>query len=269
MTPQHFDGRFGASAPENYERFFVPAIGRPVAVELVRAADLRPGERVLDAGCGTRVVARLAAREVGPDGAVVGVDVNEGMLEVASTASPPEAGIEWHEANVEDLPLSDESFDVVLCGLSFQFVGDRPRALREMRRVLVPGGRLALNVPGPIVPMFALLADALARNVDAQAGGFARAVFALHDEEELRALLERAGFREVEIRSRAQEFPLPAPRDFLWQYVESTPIAALMAGAGEDVRASLEEDVVARWSAFAEGAGMRYSQPVVVATGRR
>lgn len=265
---QHFDRTFGTNPAENYERFFVPAIGRPLAVDLVREADLRPGERVLDAACGTGVVARLAAEAVGPDGEVAGLDVNPGMLAVAAAVAP-DPGIEWHEANVEDLPLSDESFDVVLCGLSFQFVGDRPRALREMRRVLVPGGRLALNVPGPIVPMFAILADALARHVDPQAGGFARAVFALHDEEELRALLEGAGFREVEIRSGTQVLPLPAPRDFLWQYVESTPLAALVDQAGEDARAALEGDVVEEWSAFAEGAGMRYSQPIVVATGRR
>ncbi|HUG37602.1 MAG TPA: methyltransferase domain-containing protein, partial [Candidatus Limnocylindrales bacterium] len=81
---RHFNGTFGTNPAENYERFFVPAIGRPLAVDLVREADLRPGERVLDAACGTGVVARLAAAEVGPDGEVAGLDVNPGMLAVAA-----------------------------------------------------------------------------------------------------------------------------------------------------------------------------------------
>lgn len=80
-APQGFYGTaYGGSAPENYERYFVPAIGRPLAEQLVAAAALRAGERVLDVACGTGVVARLAAGRVGPAGSVAGADVNAGML---------------------------------------------------------------------------------------------------------------------------------------------------------------------------------------------
>lgn len=269
MAQRHFDRSFGASAPENYERYFVPAIGLPLAIELVREASLRPGERVLDVGCGTGVVARLAARDVGPDGAVVGLDVNPGMLAVARAVTPPESAIEWYEADAEELPLADATFDVVLSQMSLQFVADRSGGLREMRRVLAPGGRLALNVPGPIPAMFEILADAMVRHVDPRAGGFVGAVFALHEEAEVVGLLEGAGFREVAARADTDGLRLPPARDFLWQYVESTPLAALVAQADEAARAALESDVVDGWRAFAEGDGMRLPLRVVTATARR
>src|SRR5919202_168929 len=96
---------YSGTAPENYERYFVPAIGAPLAAELLDVAALRPGERVLDIACGTGIVTRLAAERVGADGAVAGVDINPGMLGVARSAGPPELGIDWHEAGAEALPF--------------------------------------------------------------------------------------------------------------------------------------------------------------------
>ena len=98
---------YGGTAPENYERYFVPAIGLPLAAALVESAGLSPGERVLDVACGTGVVARLAAERVGTAGHVTGLDVNPGMLAVAHSASTPVA-IEWREARAEDTQVPDE-----------------------------------------------------------------------------------------------------------------------------------------------------------------
>ena len=103
---------------------------------------------MLDATCGTGIVARLAAERVGPDGSVAGVDITPGMLSVARTVTA-HLPIRWYETSVESMPLSDHAFDVVFCQLGLQFVADKAAALREMRRVLVPGGRLYLSVPAP------------------------------------------------------------------------------------------------------------------------
>jgi ubiquinone/menaquinone biosynthesis C-methylase UbiE len=106
---------------------------------------------VLDVGCGTGVVARLAAHHVGPTGKVVGLDLKAGMLAVArSLPSLPGVSIEWQEGNALALPFSAETFDAVLCQQGLQYLPDRPAALGEMHRVLVPGGRLALSLWRPI-----------------------------------------------------------------------------------------------------------------------
>src|SRR5919206_4406405 len=98
---------YAASAAENYERYFVPAIGAPLASELVELAALHHGERVLDVACGTGVVARLAAERVGGSGSVVGIDINPGMLAGARAGDPGAAAIEWYEASADALPLPD------------------------------------------------------------------------------------------------------------------------------------------------------------------
>ncbi|MGH8016784.1 MAG: class I SAM-dependent methyltransferase [Opitutaceae bacterium] len=270
MTEQHNDERWlGATASENYERFFVPAIGRPVAEDLLRVAELKTGERVLDVGCGTGVVTRLAAEQVGRRGQVAGLDVNPDMISVAQASTPPELAIKWHQASAESMPLPDEAFDVVLCQMSLQFVADRLQALREMRRVQASNGRVLLNVPGPMGPPFAVLAKALGQHIAPKAAGFVQAVFALHDESELERLLKEAGFHGVETRERIGRLSLPPPRDFLWQYVSSTPLAAVVADAGDDAREGLEHDVVNGWKEFETDDGMTCEQRVVIASGRR
>jgi SAM-dependent methyltransferase len=138
------------NAAETYQQALVPAVFAPWAPLVVALADPRPGEHVLDVACGTGVVARLAARQVGPTGNVTGLDLNPGMLAVAAslTASDPStcAPITWREASATDMPLPDGAFDVVYCQLGLQFFPDRPAALREMHRVLGAGGRLGLMV---------------------------------------------------------------------------------------------------------------------------
>lgn len=259
---------YGGSAPENYERYFVPAIGAPLATDLIDLAALHPGERVLDVACGTGVVARLAAEYVGPTGTVAGLDINPGMLAVARSATPSGVAIKWCEGSAEILPIPDEAFDVVLCQMGLQFFGDKLAALREVRRVLAPGGRLVMNVPGPTPRTFAILAEALARHINPELAGFVHHVFSLHDTRELQDIISRAGFREVTIQPTTRTLRLPPPQEFLWQYVQSTPLAAAVAQADDESRAALERDVVANWEAFVEDGALMVQIGVVVATAR-
>jgi ubiquinone/menaquinone biosynthesis C-methylase UbiE len=250
MDQKVYGKSFGASPAENYQRYFVPSIGRPVADDLIAVAGLQPGQRVLDIACGTGVVTRLAAERVGAAGAVAGLDVTPGMLAVARAQTPPETSIEWYEASAESMPLPDEAFDVVLCQMGLQFIPSKLAALREMRRVLRPGGRALVTVPGPKPRLFEVMTDALARHLSPQAASFGDLVFSMHDVDELSELMRSAGFREIKVQAKTKTLRLPAPREFLWQYINSTPIAEAAAQAGESKRGALERDVCERWQEF-------------------
>lgn len=268
MAEQHFGKAYGGNPPANYERFFVPAIGAPLAIELIRLAALRPGERVLDLACGTGVIARLASQQVGDTGTVTGLDVNPAMLAVARSAAPPGIPIDWHEASAETIPLPDASFDVVQCQMGLQFMPDKHAALSEMRRVLVRGGRLILSVPGPIPRLFTIMGDALAHHIGSEAAGFVNHVFSLHDAAEIQALVSGAGFHDVSVQSDTKRLRLPAPEEFLWQYVYSTPLAGSVARVDDERRASLERDVVAKWQEFVKDGTLVLQVRIVVATAR-
>ena len=259
--------KYAASAAQNYENHFVPAIGTPFARRLLAKAQLAPGERVLDVACGTGLVARLAAEAVGPRGTVAGLDPTPGMLELARSVSP--TGIDWYEAPAESLPLPDASFDVVLCSMGLQFFEDKVQGLREMRRVLVPDGRAVVSTPGPTPALFEAIDAALGDHVGSEASCFVHAVFSVHDHAEARDLFTSAGFDEVEVETGTIPLRVDLPADFFWQYVNSTPLAAVAAGLDEPARAALERDVVERCQPFVDGEATVLEPGVLVITGRR
>ncbi len=124
-----------------------PTVFSPWATDLLELAKLRPGERVLDVACGTGIVARGAAAQIGTTGAVTGLDLNPGMLNVARARPTPfGAAVTWVEGSALAMPLPDAAFDAVLCQQGVQFFPDQSAGLREMHRVLVPGGRVLLSV---------------------------------------------------------------------------------------------------------------------------
>jgi SAM-dependent methyltransferase len=260
---------YAGSAPESYERYFVPAIGAPLGADLVEAATLNPDERVLDVACGTGIVARLAADRIGSGGLVAGLDVNPGMLSVARLVTPRSAGIDWHEASAEAMPLQDEMFDAVVCQMGLQFFSDRIAALREMHRVLVPGGRMILSTVGPMPDLFAILAEVLTRHERPEIAAFVHQVFSLHDAGHLEDLGRAAGLSALSVRRGVRALKLPAPTEFLWQYVHSTPLAVAMAQLDGRARAAIESDVVPQWEAFAGDGGLVLDLGVLVATARK
>jgi ubiquinone/menaquinone biosynthesis C-methylase UbiE len=139
-------------AAAHYEALWQAQLA-PAQQALLAAAALRPGERVLDVACGTGLVTLQAAAVAAeaPGGEVVGVDIAEAMLEAARAQALRRglaAAARFARMDAERLGLPDASFDAVLCALGLMYLPDPPQALREMRRVLRPGGRAVLAVWG-------------------------------------------------------------------------------------------------------------------------
>ena len=258
---------YSDNAAENYQQYFVPVIGHPCALDLVNAAGLRPGERVLDVACGTGVVARLAAERVGSNGRVSALDINAAMLAVARSL-PSAIPIKWYETAAESVPLPDQSFDVVFCGVGLQFFADKPAALREMHRVLKPGGRVYISTPVPSA-FFDVFDRAIARHISEQASAFVHAVFSLSDPRQLETLIADAGFSSVNAQEHRLTLTFPPARDFMWQYIHCTPLRGILAEVSPTQTEALEQDVVAGWQPWTTGDEIRVQQGALIATGHR
>ena len=177
---------------EVYDAFFVPALFAQWGPIVVAAARIGPGNHVLDVACGTGALTLAAAERVGPAGSVVGLDSNPEMLEVARRKP---ARVDWREGPAEALPLPDADFDAVVSQFGLMFFADAAAGLREMWRVLRPGGRLAVAVFDAIAttPGYAALVDVLDRLFGKPVGDGLRLPFALGDARHLLDLAAAAG----------------------------------------------------------------------------
>lgn len=189
---------------EVYDEQFVPALFRHWGPVLCEAAGVRPGHRALDVGCGTGALTLAAAERAGPHGAVFGVDPNPEMLSVARRKR---SAIDWRDGRAEALPFPDASFDAVVSQFAMMFFDDPAAALREMRRVLRPGGRLAVAVCDAVErsPGYGALAALLERLFGRQVADAFRAPFALGDAERLRSLARQAGLDGADVFQRDGE----------------------------------------------------------------
>jgi ubiquinone/menaquinone biosynthesis C-methylase UbiE len=258
MVPQE-RWQMAGSGPEAYERHLVPAIFAPWATVLLELARLRPGERVLDAACGTGVVARAAMTRVGAAAKVTGVDLNPGMLEMARAVSG-EAGysIAWQEGNLEALPFADAAFDVVLCQQGLQFCLDKAAAAAELRRVLREGGRLALSVWRDIrhFPYILAITGALADHVSAEASQRMSAPCSFGSADALRALMQQAGYRDVRLRIDVLTMRVSSLETFLPAQFVASPIAADIGALDEDARVAFFDDIKRRLLPYMDDAGL-------------
>lgn len=228
------------SVPKAYDELFVPRLFEPWARLLIDEAGLREGEAIIDIATGPGTVARLAAPVLGPGGRIVATDIAQPMLDIAE-AKPALAGaapIEYVLSPAAPLAAPSGAFDVALCQQGLQFFPDRPGALREMRRVLKPGGRVAIAVWTGIERnrIFAAFHVALRANVPGELADLIMVPFSLHRGEELKSAVEQAGFREVRLLTRALPLVFENGIEQAVQSFGATPVSPSVAALSQPVQ---------------------------------
>jgi ubiquinone/menaquinone biosynthesis C-methylase UbiE len=209
------DKVFAGSIPENYDRYMVPLIFEPYAADMAqRAAALSPSA-VLETAAGSGVVTRALAPRLSPDASYVATDLNQPMVDYATSRQPPDTRVQWRQADALALPFDDAAFDLVCCQFGAMFFPDRCAGYREAKRVLKPGGHFLFSVWDRIEEnVFADdVTNALAKMFPNDPPRFlARTPHGYHDTALIRRELEAAGFSGVVIETRAELSRAPSPR---------------------------------------------------------
>lgn len=258
---------YRAEAAAEYDRAFshVSAYFLP---SLLRAARLKPGQRVLDVAAGTGIAAEAALAVVGAEGSVVAADLSPEMVEKARQrlcrASNASVAVEDGQA----LSFPDESFDVVLCSLGLMFFPDHVRGLSEFRRVLRPGGRAIISVnTTPNRSYNGRINVVVARHVPSLAEATSR-TFALGEATRLQTFFREAGFADIETHTEKHSFTFPSFDAYYSPFERGgASTGQALASLPEEIRRAIREEV--RRDLADMGGPIEVEMEIRFASGRR
>jgi SAM-dependent methyltransferase len=243
MTTTTFDWTSVAPSWSSH-RAHVEQMKGALTRELLGSLDLQPGERVLELGAGTGDLARQLARAVGPAGSVLATDVAEGMVELLRETTAGVPNVEVSRLDAVDITVPDGSVDAIVFRMGLMFVTEPQRVLAECRRVLTPGGRLAVAVwAGPernpwlaSVGMSVMMHGLWAGGPPTSPG----AVFSLADPAVLEQLVSAAGFADVAVHEVATPAKFSSPEEH-FEVVGGLagPVSAALAHADADTLAAI------------------------------
>jgi ubiquinone/menaquinone biosynthesis C-methylase UbiE len=254
---------------------YVDARGALVTEEMLALAAPQPGERVLELACGPGGLGIAAAERIAPDGEVVLSDVAAEMTAIAARRVDASGldNVTTLELDLERIDQPDGSYDLVLCREGLMFAPDPGRAVREIARVLRPGGRVTIAVWGPRErnPWLGLVLD----SVSAQLGKpvpppGVPGPFSLADADELAGLLDAAGLAEVAVRD------LPVPMwvgsfDEWWARTSALagPLATILSSLPEPAARALRARAHEAVRPYETSAGLQFPGVTLLATARR
>ena len=262
--------QLSGNAAELYEQYLVPTIFVPWAQHLLGRIVPQAGDNVLDVACGTGIVARMAKARVGASGKVAGVDLNAGMLGVAK-AIVGDGSIDWIEADVGAIPLDDQTFDVAYCQQGLQFFPDKVGALKEIARLLRPGGSCMAVVAQSLEqnPLMRSQVAALTRHINADAAAGIRAVCGLSDGQEIASLFEGAGFKNVAWERVDLTLTYKDGRAFVRNGIMSTPVAGIVSEWADEARDALLDDILEGFGQFFDGTSLTFPHVSSVVSGTK
>ena len=256
--PTKFDFKnSGNSVAQVYEELLVPRIFVPWAKVLLTVAKLCSGETVLDLACGPGTVAHMASEMVGSKGKVTAADISPPMLDIARSKphSPNSAPVEYVESPAAPLKVDDASFDLTVCQQGLQFFPEKVEALKEMARVTQPGGRMAIAVWGSLSqnPIFGEIYAGLAETLPSSIADMMKAPFSLGGPDQLKALAEEAGLKNVEVKTHSRPLVFERGVDQAIRILDATPLAPQVAELPSSEQGAMVENLQNRLSQFLIG----------------
>jgi ubiquinone/menaquinone biosynthesis C-methylase UbiE len=253
---------------EIYDDMFVPALFGRWGPVLCKVARVQRGDRVLDVACGTGALALAALARVGPEGKVAGLDASADMLSVARRNS---ASIAWHEGRAEALPFADQEFTAVASQFGIMFFENRVQALREMMRVLRPGGRLAIAVWDALdkCPAYAAFAGLLERLLGTRIAEAFRTPFTLGDTASLQGICREASIPETEILRRNGTVRFPSIAALVTAELAFISTLGTMLDDKQIARLREEAEVTLKPFKIANGAIAFELSALIISTGKQ
>lgn len=248
-------------AAQIYESQKVPAMFRPLAESTVNLIQLDAVDHVLDVACGTGILARVVGEKFPKIQRLVGSDLNQGMLDVATTLTVAEPyKSEWYAADVGSLPFDSHTFTLCFCQQGLQFFPDKAKALSEIHRVIKPNGRLVLSVWSEISPFFEVLAEALERHIGTAIAERSLAPFAFRNQDQIENLLTAAGFTGHKVHTLTVDRQICPAQDAIPAEIAGNPVGVEVAEHGAEVHDLIVQRVIENLSPYRVGEGFSIPQ---------
>lgn len=222
MNKEHV--QFAGTIPGNYDHYLGPLFFEPYAIELVQRIDTTNVKKVLEIACGTGRVTRHLVQQLPPNTEIIATDLNAGMLAIAK-GQLQAPNLRFTEADAQQLPFEEDSFDLVVCQFGFMFVPDKQQAFNETYRVLKTGGELLFATWDSLErnQLTLIIKNVVAKHLDEAAADFYNVPFSFYDQSTITALLNQAGYKDVQTDIVIKEVSYGTAMDAARGLIAGTP----------------------------------------------